>query len=234
VDVLIRWSENFFHDPLTGGWLPDVLITRGRLNDESTIDYAWGISNHTYRGLSVISHGGSFPGSFRFLMSTWPLRGCPTARARMSTLCSFEWRMFTSSQRWGRPKLRNRPSPGVGVRRAVFILLILAISLSTACAELGLTRRDERNRGRLAGERAGLEGRMRETFGVPGRRTPWYDNIEDVRVVGATAQLRTNIKPNAEGENFALPICGAVLDISPRRIRRVVVYGQGAVLDRCS
>jgi hypothetical protein len=30
-----------------------------------------------------------------------------------------------------------------------------------------------------------------------------------------------------------LPICDAVLDISPRRIRRVVVYGHGAVLDRC-
>jgi hypothetical protein len=74
---------------------------------------------------------------------------------------------------------------------------------------------------------------MRETFGLPGRRTPWYENIEDVRVVGTTAQIRTNIEPNAEGENFALPICDAVLDISPRRIRRVVVYGGGAVLDRC-
>lgn len=128
---------------------------------------------------------------------------------------------------------RNRSSAGVDVRRAVFILLILAVSVSSACGELGLNRRDRPNRGRLAGERAGLEARMRDTFGVPGRRTPWYENIKDVRVVGATARLRTNIEPNAEGENFALPICNAVLDISPRRVRRVVVYGQGAVLDRC-
>lgn len=119
------------------------------------------------------------------------------------------------------------------MRRTVFIVLILAFSVSTACGELGLNRGDRPNRGRLAGERAGLEARMRQTFGVPGRRTPWYDDIQDVRVVGATAHLRTNIEPNAKGENFALPICDAVLDISPRRIRRVVVYGHGAVLDRC-
>lgn len=119
------------------------------------------------------------------------------------------------------------------MRRAAFILLIVVISVSTACGELGLNQRDRPNRERLAGERAGLEARMRETFGVPGRRTPWYDEIETVRVAGATAQLRTSIAPNAEGENFSLPICDAVLDISPRRIRRVVVYGQGAILDRC-
>jgi hypothetical protein len=111
--------------------------------------------------------------------------------------------------------------------------LILAIATSAACGELGLNRRGDGDGERAAGQRASLEARIRETFGVPGRRTPWYENIEDVRVVGATAQLRTNIEPNAEGENFALPICDAVLDISPRRVRRVVVYGRGAVLDRC-
>jgi hypothetical protein len=126
----------------------------------------------------------------------------------------------------------RRLRPGADMRRALVIVSIAAIATS-ACGRLDLERRDRRGAGRMAGQRAALEARMRETFGVPGRRTPWFSNIQGVRVVGATAHVRTNIDPNVEGENFALPICDAVLDISPRRIRRVVVHGRDAVLDRC-
>jgi hypothetical protein len=119
------------------------------------------------------------------------------------------------------------------MRRVLLIVVIMAVA-TTACAELAFDRRDRRDAGRLAGQRAALEARMRTTFGVPGRRTPWYENVRGVRVAGATAHIRTNIKPNAEGENFALPICDAVLEISPRRVRRVVVYGRGVVLDSCA
>jgi hypothetical protein len=118
------------------------------------------------------------------------------------------------------------------VRRAWLIVFIAAI-VTSACGRLDLDRRDGRGAGRLAGQRGALEARMRETFGVPGRRTPWYSNIRGVRIAGATAHVRTNIDPTVEGENFSLPICDAVLDISPRRIRRVVVHGPDAVLDRC-
>ncbi len=118
------------------------------------------------------------------------------------------------------------------MRRALIVVMV-AIAMP-ACAELAFDRPDRRDVGREAGERAALEARMRTTFGLPGRRTPWYENIQEVRVAGSTTHIRTNIKPNTEGKNFALPICDAVLDISPRRIQRVVVYGRGAVLDRCS
>jgi hypothetical protein len=119
--------------------------------------------------------------------------------------------------------------------RSMLVFMAATVIGLTACQTLDPGRPGLPDRPRRRGEAPteSLQTRMRETFGLPGRRTPWYDDIEAVRVVGATAQLRTSIAPNAEGENFALPICDAVLDISPRRIQRVVVYGGGAVLDRC-
>jgi CubicO group peptidase (beta-lactamase class C family) len=65
IPELPSWGRNVTLAHLmhhTNGWLPAVLTTRGRLNDGSTIDYAWGISARTYRRLPMVSHGGSFPG----------------------------------------------------------------------------------------------------------------------------------------------------------------------------
>ncbi|MGZ4133413.1 MAG: serine hydrolase domain-containing protein [Actinomycetota bacterium] len=62
VDDLARWDANLAADRLTGGWLPQQLLTRGRLSDGTGIHYAWGVSVRTHRGLPIVSHGGSFPG----------------------------------------------------------------------------------------------------------------------------------------------------------------------------
>ena len=61
-DDLARWDRNFDDDALTGGWLPERLLTRGSLGDGTPIHYAWGLSIRTHRGLPIVSHGGNFPG----------------------------------------------------------------------------------------------------------------------------------------------------------------------------
>ncbi len=122
------------------------------------------------------------------------------------------------------------------MRTALVVVCVAALAFLPACARLRLDRRDRHNPdvSRLAPSGGRLETRIRETFGLPGRRTPWYENITRVRVTGSRAELFTDIKPNAEGRNFALPICDAVFEISPRGVKRVVVYGRGGVpLDRC-
>jgi CubicO group peptidase (beta-lactamase class C family) len=63
LDDLSRWDALLGgSDPLTQGWLPERLITHGRLNDGTLIHYAFGLSVRSHRSLPIVSHGGSFPG----------------------------------------------------------------------------------------------------------------------------------------------------------------------------
>lgn len=62
VNDLARWDANFDEDQLTDGWLPERLTQRGTLADGTPIHYAWGLSVRTHRGVSIVSHGGNFPG----------------------------------------------------------------------------------------------------------------------------------------------------------------------------
>jgi CubicO group peptidase (beta-lactamase class C family) len=59
---LAIWDANLHEDRLTGGWLTQRLTTRGTLDDDTPIHYAWGVSVRTHHGLPIVSHGGSFPG----------------------------------------------------------------------------------------------------------------------------------------------------------------------------
>ncbi|HSC30012.1 MAG TPA: serine hydrolase domain-containing protein [Vicinamibacterales bacterium] len=62
VEDLVRWHANF-DDPKVGGRAMIAgLLERGVLNDGRTIDYAFGISHGTYRGLPTVGHGGSDAG----------------------------------------------------------------------------------------------------------------------------------------------------------------------------
>ena len=62
VDDLAKWHANF-DAPIVGGQkLISGLLTRGVLNDGQTIDYAFGISHGTYRGVPTVSHGGADAG----------------------------------------------------------------------------------------------------------------------------------------------------------------------------
>ena len=60
VEDLAKWVMNF-DDPKVGGAAAMALTrTRGKLNDGSSIPYAFGISHGEYRGLANVSHSGSW------------------------------------------------------------------------------------------------------------------------------------------------------------------------------
>ena len=60
VEDLAKWVMSF-DDPKVGGQAAMALTrTRGKLNDGSTIPYAFGISHGEYRGLVNVSHSGSW------------------------------------------------------------------------------------------------------------------------------------------------------------------------------
>jgi CubicO group peptidase (beta-lactamase class C family) len=60
VEDLAKWVMNF-DDPKVGGQAAMALTrTRGKLNDGSTIPYAFGIAHGEYRGLANVSHSGSW------------------------------------------------------------------------------------------------------------------------------------------------------------------------------
>jgi CubicO group peptidase (beta-lactamase class C family) len=62
VEDLAKWDANF-EKPIVGGErLIAGLLDRGVLNSGERIDYAFGITHGTYRGLSTIGHGGSDAG----------------------------------------------------------------------------------------------------------------------------------------------------------------------------
>ena len=62
IDDLAKWHANF-DTPVVGGQpMLAALLTRGVLNDKRPIDYAFGISHGTYRGVPTVSHGGADAG----------------------------------------------------------------------------------------------------------------------------------------------------------------------------
>ncbi|MCP2604402.1 penicillin-binding protein, partial [Candidatus Aminicenantes bacterium AC-708-M15] len=73
VEDLYLWDQNFYHNRLGKGGreLIDLILTPGTLNNGKKLDYAFGLRIHEYRGLKVISHGGSFVG-FRAQMIRFP------------------------------------------------------------------------------------------------------------------------------------------------------------------
>ncbi len=64
IEDFLLWDRNFYDNRLgrrTRG-LIDMILTPGRLNDGSAIDYAFGLRIDTYRGLRRVSHSGSYMG----------------------------------------------------------------------------------------------------------------------------------------------------------------------------
>ena len=62
VEDLAKWEGNFL-EPRVGGapWLK-LEDTRGRLNNGTTIAYGMGLSHGTYRGDTIVEHGGGYGG----------------------------------------------------------------------------------------------------------------------------------------------------------------------------
>jgi CubicO group peptidase (beta-lactamase class C family) len=64
VEDFFRWDQNFYHNRLGMGTqgLIDRVLRLEKLNDGQGNDYAFGLVVSRYRGLRMVSHGGSFVG----------------------------------------------------------------------------------------------------------------------------------------------------------------------------
>lgn len=84
VEDMVLWERNFL-EPRLGNKPQHViaqLIEPARLNDGSTIDYAFGLAVGEYRGLRTVSHAGGIPG-----YSTYMLR-FPDQRFSVQLMCN--------------------------------------------------------------------------------------------------------------------------------------------------
>jgi CubicO group peptidase (beta-lactamase class C family) len=71
IEDLFLWDQNFYHNRLGEKDLISQLLTPGMLNNGEKLNYASGLAVNDYRGLRLISHGGSFVG-FRAQMIRFP------------------------------------------------------------------------------------------------------------------------------------------------------------------
>lgn len=72
VEDLLLWNQNFYNNKLAGGAdLINNLFTTGTLNNGEKTDYAFALMTGDYKGLKMISHGGSFNG-YRAEMLRFP------------------------------------------------------------------------------------------------------------------------------------------------------------------
>ena len=62
VEDLFLWDQNFYHTKVGGKALVNLLHQRGKLNDNTAHDYAFGLLIEEYKGLKTVRHGGSFAG----------------------------------------------------------------------------------------------------------------------------------------------------------------------------
>lgn len=62
VEDLARWDENFYEARVGGSALIAQMLERGTLSDGEQLNYAFGLTVDTYRGLRVVGHSGSDAG----------------------------------------------------------------------------------------------------------------------------------------------------------------------------
>lgn len=75
VDDLLSWERNFEANRLGGGDdFIETLTTPGTFSDGRPMDYAFGLTVETYRGLDVVHHGGAFVG-YRAMFLRFPSEG---------------------------------------------------------------------------------------------------------------------------------------------------------------
>jgi len=81
IEDLALWDSNFYDNQLGAGFL-EQMHEKGKLNDGTEIDYAFGLMVQKYRGVDMVAHGGAMMG-FRsnFLQ-------VPDARFSVLALCN--------------------------------------------------------------------------------------------------------------------------------------------------
>lgn len=59
---LAQWNRVFSEERPLGDQIATQMLQQGRLNDGSTVHYAWGLSVREHHGTRIVSHGGNFTG----------------------------------------------------------------------------------------------------------------------------------------------------------------------------
>lgn len=71
VEDLARWDENFYSKKVGGPKLLARMYRHGMLNDGRLLDYASALTIDTYKGLTIVTHGGAWAG-FRAELLRFP------------------------------------------------------------------------------------------------------------------------------------------------------------------
>ena len=79
---LLNWDENFYTARVGGREVIEMVQTPGKLNDGSSLNYAWGLMVGKYRGLPIVEHSGSLGGYRAHLMRF------PEAHYSLAALCN--------------------------------------------------------------------------------------------------------------------------------------------------
>ena len=79
---LLNWDENFYTARVGGREVIEMVQTPGKLNDASTLNYAWGLQVGRYRGARLVEHSGSLGGYRAHLMRF------PDAHYSLAALCN--------------------------------------------------------------------------------------------------------------------------------------------------
>ena len=82
VEDLLKWDENFYSGQVGGKILLAELQETAKLNDGKRLNYAKGLVVSDYRGLRMVSHGGSWGGYRAQLMRF------PEQHFSVATLCN--------------------------------------------------------------------------------------------------------------------------------------------------
>jgi CubicO group peptidase (beta-lactamase class C family) len=82
MEDLQKWDENFYTGTVGGKGFLARQLQRGKLNNDSTIAYAFGLQVGTYRGLPTVDHSGS-TGGYRTQLARFP-----SAHTSVATMCN--------------------------------------------------------------------------------------------------------------------------------------------------
>src|SRR5678816_443908 len=82
MEDLQKWDENFYTGTVGGKGFLARQLQRGKLNNDSTIAYAFGVQIGSYRGLPMVEHSGS-TGGYRTDLARYP-----STHTSVATMCN--------------------------------------------------------------------------------------------------------------------------------------------------
>src|SRR5689334_21194450 len=82
MEDLQKWDENFYTGKVGGPEFLQRQLQRGKLNNDSTLAYAFGLEVGAYRGLPMVEHSGS-TGGYRTDLARFP-----SAHTSVATMCN--------------------------------------------------------------------------------------------------------------------------------------------------